>query len=244
MNIITNTLRTFFYRLLRSDINQNTIIYNSNIVGLRNLGFGSAIKNSKLGGNVHASDHVGIFECVIDGEILIGRYSTINGPNTTISSRINKIKIGNFCSIAPGCVVYEINHISNRLSTYNIFRNLILTDSKKKYIWQGSLERDSESKGDIQIGHDVWIGAQSCILSGVTIGDGAIVGANSTVTKDVPPFAIVVGSPARVVKYRFNNKVIASLLEMKWWLWDDEKIRANKHLFNGPIKISEIKSAI
>ena len=78
----------------------------------------------------------------------------------------------------------------------------------------------------------MWIGSGSCILENVIIGDGAVIGANSVVTKDVPPYAICVGNPAKVIKYRFDDIMIKQLLDQKWWNWDDEKIRTNEHLFH------------
>jgi serine acetyltransferase len=82
-------------------------------------------------------------------------------------------------------------------------------------------------KGDIIVENDVWIGAKATIMSGVKIGNGSIVGSGSVVTKDVPPYAIVVGNPAIVVKYRFTEEQIQKLLDISWWSWDEEKIRDN-----------------
>jgi serine acetyltransferase len=82
-----------------------------------------------------------------------------------------------------------------------------------------------ECKGDIIIGNDVWIGAKSTIMSGVKIGDGAVIGSGSVVAKDVPPYAIVVGNPAKVIKYRFDEQQIENLLEIAWWNWPEHKIK-------------------
>ena len=79
----------------------------------------------------------------------------------------------------------------------------------------------------------MWIGQYSTILSGVNIGDGAIIGANSLVTKDVPPYAVVGGNPAKLIKYRFDEETIEKLLELKWWDWDINKIMDNRRLLNG-----------
>ena len=84
-----------------------------------------------------------------------------------------------------------------------------------------------DSKGDIVIGSDVWIGYEAVILSEVTIGDGAIVGARAVVTKDVPPHAVVGGVPAKNIRRRFHEDTVARLMELKWWDWPEEKIRAN-----------------
>ena len=80
-------------------------------------------------------------------------------------------------------------------------------------------------KGDIIIENDVWIGAHATIMSGVKISNGAIVGATATVTKDVPPYSIVVGNPAKIVKYRFSKKQIESLLKISWWNWTEDRIK-------------------
>lgn len=77
------------------------------------------------------------------------------------------------------------------------------------------------------IGNDVWIGVNACVLSGVRIGDGAVVGACSVVTRDVPPYAIVAGNPARLVRKRFDDETIEELLKIKWWDWDIERIKEN-----------------
>ena len=84
-----------------------------------------------------------------------------------------------------------------------------------------------DNKGDITIGNDVWIGYEAIILAGVTIGDGAIIGARAVVTKDVAPYTIVGGIPAKMIKKRFDDKTIADLLNMKWWNWPTEKIAQN-----------------
>jgi len=85
------------------------------------------------------------------------------------------------------------------------------------------MDEDITSKGDISLGSDVWIGTQSVVLSGATISDGAVIGANSVVNSFVPPYAIAVGSPAKVVKYRFSDQLIRRLLTLKWWDWGDEE---------------------
>ncbi len=88
-------------------------------------------------------------------------------------------------------------------------------------------------KGDTVIGHDVWLGYESVIMPGVTIGDGAIVAAKSVVTKDVPAYAIVGGNPAQILRYRFSEEIIAQLLEIAWWHWDVAKISRNLEAIVG-----------
>jgi len=89
--------------------------------------------------------------------------------------------------------------------------------------------------GPTEIGNDVWIGLRAIIMPGVRIGDGAVIGAGSIVTKDVAPYAIVAGNPARFIRNRFTDEQIASLLAIRWWDWSDEKIIAEQPGFSGPI---------
>lgn len=93
-----------------------------------------------------------------------------------------------------------------------------------------SIQGHPAAKGNIVIGNDVWIGADVTIMSGVTIGDGAVIGTCAVVAKNIPAYAIAVGNPARVVRYRFDDAIIKKLLELKWWNWPLERIRKNVHL--------------
>ena len=95
-----------------------------------------------------------------------------------------------------------------------------------------------DHKGDIVIGNDVWIGYEAVVMAGVTIGDGAIIGARAVVTKDVPPYTIVGGVPARKIRRRFSDNVIARLLELKWWDWPAERIQRNiKNIQSGRLNL-------
>ena len=96
----------------------------------------------------------------------------------------------------------------------------------------------------LTIGNDVWIAANVCVLRGLTVGDGAVIGAGSVVTKDIPPYAIVVGNPAHVVKYRFAEEVIPRVIALKWWDWPYDVIRENAVLFAGTLdgeKLNELE---
>jgi tetrahydrodipicolinate N-succinyltransferase len=99
----------------------------------------------------------------------------------------------------------------------------------------------------IFVGNDVWTGAKSIFLPGIRIGDGAIIGAGSVVTKDVPPYCIVAGTPAKLVRMRFNPKLIKLLLKIKWWYWSIDKIKRNKRFFSSDLthlKVEEISELI
>jgi len=131
-----------------------------------------------------------------------------------------KILIGNFCSIAAGCLILlGADHKSDYISTFP-FGHIKPWVVDKTY-------KNPISKGDVIIGNDVWIGSSATILSGVTIGDGAIIGAQAVVTKNVLPYSIVAGNPAREVKKRFSDDQIECLLKIRWWDWPDKKIQNN-----------------
>lgn len=136
----------------------------------------------------------------------------------------DKLQIGKFCSIACGTkfLFNSANHTMNSLSTYPFplfFEEWKLSKKDVTKSW--------DNKGNIIVGNDVWIGYETVILAGVTIGDGAIIGARSVVTKDVPPYTIVAGVPAKEVRKRFDESIIAELLQIKWWNWPKEKIAQN-----------------
>ena len=108
----------------------------------------------------------------------------------------------------------------------------------KKYGFvSNSKSFEEQTSGNCIIGNDVWIGANATILAGVTIGDGAIIGANSLVTADVVPYSIVAGTPAKHIRYRFDETMIALLMQMKWWNWDDDRIKQNIDKFDDPEKL-------
>ena len=133
-----------------------------------------------------------------------------------------KLIIGKFCSIACGTkfLFNCANHTLKSLSTYTFplfYEEWELEKSNITTAW--------DNKGDIVIGNDVWIGYEAVIMSGVHIGDGAIIAARAVVTKDVPPYTIVGGTPAKEIRKRFDAEVIQQLLILKWWNWSTDKIR-------------------
>lgn len=133
-----------------------------------------------------------------------------------------KLIIGKFCSIACGTkfLFNCANHTLKSLSTYTFslfYEEWELEKSNITTAW--------DNKGDIVIGNDVWIGYETVIMAGVHIGDGAIIAARAVVTKDVPPYTIVGGTPAKEIRKRFDTEVIQQLLKLKWWDWSTNKIR-------------------
>ena len=183
---------------------------------------------------------------VTNPDIEIGEYTIyndfVNDPrdfeknNVLYHYKINrdKLKIGKFCSIACGTkfLFNSANHTLGSLSTYSFpifFEEWELDPKNVADAW--------DNKGDIVVGNDVWIGFEAVILSGVKIGDGAIIGARAVVTKDVEPYTIVGGVPARPIRKRFDDKTIEELLRIRWWDQDAEKIKENlPAIMSGDIK--------
>lgn len=134
----------------------------------------------------------------------------------------DRLIIGKFCSIACGAkfLFNSANHSLASLSTYPFpifYEEWGLNIQDVAAAW--------DNKGDIVIGNDVWIGYEAVVLAGVTIGDGAVIGARAVVTKDVPPYAVVGGVPARLIRRRFPDDTISALLALKWWDWPSDKIK-------------------
>ncbi|MCR1919976.1 CatB-related O-acetyltransferase [Frisingicoccus caecimuris] len=136
----------------------------------------------------------------------------------------DKLQIGKFCSIACGSkfLFNSANHTLSSLSTYPFPLFFEEWELEKK-----DVTKAWDNKGDIIIGNDVWIGYEAVVLAGVTIGDGAIVGTRAVVTKDVPPYTIVGGVPAKPIKKRFSEETISALLEIQWWNWSEKRIARN-----------------
>ncbi len=140
----------------------------------------------------------------------------------------DQLIIGKFCMIASDVkfIMNGANHLTDSISTYPfaIFGNG----------WENAMEgKTYPQKGNINIGNDVWIGYNATIMAGVTIGNGAIIATNATVVKDVEPYSIVGGNPAKEIKKRFSDEKIAQLLKLKWWNWDIEKITKNVQNLTG-----------
>ncbi len=136
-----------------------------------------------------------------------------------IDSQYARLRIGRFCSIGPNVTMVFGNHRTDLVTTYP-FKTL-------SHLWPTAAEGedDHETRGDIVIGNDVWIGANCLILSGAEIGSGAVVAGAAVVRGTVPPYAIVAGNPARIVRRRFDPPTIERLLRAAWWDWDDELLR-------------------
>lgn len=159
----------------------------------------------------------------------IGKYTYIN-----LYDYLPNCKIGRFCSLGQRITVISDNHPSSVfVSTSPSFYSTAKQNGHSFVKENKFEERLSVSGFDAIIGNDVWIGSYVIIKGGVTIGDGAIVAMGSVVTKDVPPYAIVGGVPAKVIKYRFDERQIDKLLELRWWDKPDEWIKAHAEEFEN-----------
>ena len=180
-----------------------------------------------------------------DPNIIVGDYTIyndfVNDPTQFEKNNVlyhypinqDRLIIGKFCSIACGAkfLFNSANHTLKSLSNYTFplfFEDWELDKKNVALAW--------DNKGDIIIGNDVWIGYEAVIMAGVHIGDGAVIAARAVVTKDVPPYTIVGGTPARKIRMRFEEETIAKLQQIQWWNWPVEKIRQSlPYIMNGTV---------
>jgi len=200
------------------------------------------VRTSSIGEFVEVHENTKIFGCSFAGNNKVGAFCSVYNVEMGKFSYINdysfanNVSIGKFCSIGPnfkvGYGTHPINFISTSPAFYSQNGGLGGSFAKREFFtpYQKAF-----------IGNDVWIGANVFINEGVTIGDGAIIGAGAVVTKNVPPYAIVGGVPAKVLRYRFNESIIENLLNSKWWELDEEWLKANNEYFTKQVTtISDI----
>lgn len=221
---LLNKIYLKFLNKLRYDLEKNP--KTSNVINITKESFihkSVKLQNARITGNVQIGEGCKLTNSVVlqgTSNIEIGRYCSFNGPFIDIKALVNDVIIGSFCSIARGVTFQEYNHNIKEISTY-LF---------KKNLFDKMMIEDVKSKGDIIVGSDVWIGTHCVILSGAKIGDGAVIAANSVVTGTIPPYAIAAGSPAKVIKYRFDKDKVEKLLELKWW---DKSMDDVKRILSG-----------
>lgn len=155
---------------------------------------------------VHLSPH-----SVIQGGCKVGAFSFINFSTVLYPN----VEIGRFCSFARGCEIGVAAHPMTMLSTHSFQYNSVLFPNYPGYDFPRKIRHLAHPKTIIE--NDVWLGAQVIVKSGVKIGNGAVIAANSVVTTDIPSYAIAAGSPAKIKKYRFTEKIVNSLIESRWW---------------------------
>lgn len=196
-----NFLKIIILKWLFKDLKINNISYHPTVSGINNISSNSNLRVPK--------------NCFFSGEINFGKYNTI-GENCFFRGNIT---IGNYCQFGSYVSLHSRNHPMNYLSTY-----------QGKFLFSGEL-KNLRTEKPIILKNDVWIGHSAIILSGVTIGNGAVIGAGAIVTKDVPDFAIVVGSPAKIISYRFDQKNINKINRLLWWNESPNDLMKSKKLF-------------
>lgn len=202
MNFLINYVKSFFLKIRY----KKTISF---------LAFWD-LKTTNLNENILLSPFVRLSSC------RLGKYTRVRHFST-----IYHAEIGNYCSISSSVKIGLGIHPINLISTNSIFYKINSNPIRKDFYSKIEIEEYKKTK----IGNDVWIGEGVTIPGGITIGDGAVIAAKSVVTKDVPPYAIVAGVPAKIVKYRFDENIIKELLIIKWWNFNDERIKKNINIF-------------
>lgn len=173
--------------------------------------------------NVHPSSRLGQYTTIGEG-------TNINGPAFIASREDAPVKIGKYCAIAYNLRIRTRNHHTGYANLQDKFQ--------RRYRFTNL----DVVKGPVLIGNNVWIADNVTILPGVTVGDGAVIGAGSVVTKSVPPYTIVAGNPAKVIKQRFSDGIIHQLLEVKWWDWPEDKVKRNRHFFETDFQARDFHS--
>ncbi len=204
-------------RLIFSIRYRISLLYNFFYWNMYNFRYNTKIYNYSLSRAVKPGKHVMIRKGVeIGREFSIGDYSYVSGPISYIESA----HIGKYCSIARQTVIGVGNHNYKLVTTHPIAAGLLNQVSA------------SPQKSAPIIGNDVWIGINTVVMRGVVIGDGAVIAAGAVVTKNVEPYSIVTGIPARHLKFRFSEKHVKDLLSIKWWDWNEEKIKEEMQYMN------------
>lgn len=158
--------------------------------------------------------------------------STIGRFSYLANTRITNATIGGFCSIGPEVIIGGLGaHPTHLVSSHPVFYST-LKQAGITFCTSNTLEELQP----VIIGHDVWIGARALVLDGVTIGNGAVIAAGAVVTQDVPPYAIVGGVPAKLIRYRFDTQTIDKLVSLDWWDWPIQELKENSGLFRSEVR--------
>jgi len=175
---------------------------------------------------VKTKDHFAVGQFKLHGTAQAKNSTIGNYTYISTGTLIQSADIGKFCSIGPNTVIGYGNHPVNFISTSPVFYHTGIIFGKTF-----AAKEAFETFERVTIGNDVWIGSNVYIKNGISIGDGSIIAAGAVVIKDVPPYAIVGGVPAKIIRYRFSENIIKELLVIKWWNWSDEKLHENQHYF-------------
>lgn len=205
------------------------IIRNSTIDKTAKTFYAVKIVDSFVGAHCTIGDYSNLNKSRIEDHVEINRYCTLDKSEMGFGSYINQntvIKnaiVRKFCCISWNVCLYGG-------SSHNSLTPSMYTSYHWKKVFGSTYECSNNEKSKTIIGNDVWIGNGAIVINGVSVGDGAIIGAGAVVTKDVPPYSVVVGVPAKVIKKRFSDNVIAKLLQIKWWDWPIEIIAKKEKL--------------
>lgn len=206
-------------------ISEDSVIINSSVHPAGSVYKGARVRESEVESGASVGDMAMVDESLLARKARVNRYNhiykskigacTYTGMNTVVM----EAEIGAYSAISWNVSIGGADHDYQRVAQHS----LLYSD------FYGFCEQPAYDRfgSKVHVGSDVWIAAGAVVTRGVTIGDGAVIGANSVVTKDVPPYAVVVGAPAKIIKYRFSDEVVQRLLELRWWLWDDDRIRKN-----------------
>ena len=188
---------------------------------------GKAVNNSVI----DKTTKVNSGSCIINS--VIGRYNNIGYDN-----ELNNVEIGNFCSFSDHVFIGGDEHPLEWVSTSPVFESVKHSGPSRKFA-----NFDVPKSRRTIIGHDVWIAHGVCIKAGVKVGTGAAIGTGAVVTKDIPPYAIVAGVPAKIIRYRFDEETINGLLESKWWNLNEDQLSVVAKYIKEPQKfIMEVKN--
>ena len=186
---------------------------------LKNIAFSSRVEYSNVSSKARVWGQCKLFHSSLGDYSYVGKHSSLVYA-----------EVGKYCSIASGTMIGMGTHTLNKLSTSSIFTETH-NGTGQKWVSKTTVEPFRK----VKVGNDVWIGTRAMVMGGVTIGDGAVVGAGAVVTKDVPPFAIVGGVPARIIRYRFPEEVINEVLKHGWWDQTDAFLKEHLQLFQKDI---------
>ena len=188
------------------------------------IAHGVSLSNTKLNDFANIAHHAELSGAVIGKRTSVGRYTKVRNAD-----------IGSYCSISWNVTIGAVGHSMDHPSTHAF--------SYRSQFGIVDANRDL-GHARVKIGNDVWIGCDAIIMPGVQVGDGAVIGAGAVVTKDVVPYSVVSGVPARLMRYRFDRETIEALESLSWWDWDDTTLRSRISFFSEPLSKEALEALI